>query len=270
MAIQSFEVDYVIFITSPEELHVIDQSSVTLTMITCRPSVAPAHLGATFFPANLPRTEFRSLPRKSPSSSSHLSLTWTWPCGEGIGRSSSIPAFKRGGSSGHENGSSRFHGSSSPSSRQEDDYDDDNGQADPFPLSIATNSFGANNNNMKDDDYYRDVQDSVEGKTRKSSLSGCALIKVFGVGGGGCNAVNEMVRSELLNVEFWAINTDKQALAGCLAPNKIQIGRDTTVGRGAGQAFFLLLFFTLVTNLFFILLVQKEVQFCFSTGFHCF
>lgn len=115
---------------------------------------------------------------------------------------------------------------------------------------------------MKDDDYYRDVQDSVEGKTRKSSLSGCALIKVFGVGGGGCNAVNEMVRSELLNVEFWAINTDKQALAGCLAPNKIQIGRDTTVGRGAGQAFFLL-YFTLVTNIFFILQVQKEFQYCF-------
>ena len=239
----------------------VDQSSVTLTMITCRPSVAPAHLGATFFPANLPQTEFRSLPRKSPSSSSHLSLTWTWACGDGIGRSSSIPAFKRGGSSGHENGSSRFHGSSS---RQEDDVDG-NGEADPFPLSIAKNSFGANNNNMKDDDYYRDVQDSAEGKTRKSSLSGCALIKVFGVGGGGCNAVNEMVRSELLNVEFWAINTDKQALAGCLAPNKIQIGRDTTVGRGAGQAFLFLflLFLTLLENYFFILQVQKEVQFCF-------
>jgi cell division protein FtsZ len=68
----------------------------------------------------------------------------------------------------------------------------------------------------------------------KRSLSGCASIKVFGVGGGGCNAVDEMVRSELLNVEFWAVNTDKQALNKSLAPNKIQIGTETTAGRGAG------------------------------------
>lgn len=237
-------------------------------MITCRASVAPAHLGATFFPANLPQTEIRSLPRKSPSSSSHLKLTWTWPCGEGIGRSSSIPAFVRGGGSGHENGSSRFHESSS--SRQEDDGDDDddNGEADPLPVSIATNSFGANNN-MKEDDFYRDVQDSVGGKNRKSSLSGCALIKVFGVGGGGCNAVNEMVRSELLNVEFWAINTDKQALSRCLAPNKIQIGRDTTVGRGAGQPFFFFCSSQCPQIFSSSCKFRKSFSVVFKVGFHC-
>lgn len=85
--------------------------------------------------------------------------------------------------------------------------------------------------------YMFQVQKSAESRSRQQSLSGSASIKVFGVGGGGCNAVNEMVRSDLLNVEFWAVNTDAQALSRSLAPNKIQIGRDTTQGRGAGQDF---------------------------------
>ncbi len=64
--------------------------------------------------------------------------------------------------------------------------------------------------------------------------SSLARIKVFGVGGAGCNAVNRMIEANLINVEFWAINTDAQALQLCSAPNKIQIGTKLTKGLGAG------------------------------------
>ena len=61
-----------------------------------------------------------------------------------------------------------------------------------------------------------------------------AKIKVIGVGGGGCNAVNTMIRSGLTGVEFIVANTDSQALAASLAPTKIQLGSDLTKGLGAG------------------------------------
>ena len=61
-----------------------------------------------------------------------------------------------------------------------------------------------------------------------------AKIKVIGVGGGGCNAVNTMIKSGLSGVEFIVANTDSQALAANLAPIKIQLGDDLTKGLGAG------------------------------------
>jgi cell division protein FtsZ len=61
-----------------------------------------------------------------------------------------------------------------------------------------------------------------------------AKIKVIGVGGGGCNAVNTMIKSGLTGVEFIVANTDSQALAANLAPVKIQLGSDLTKGLGAG------------------------------------
>ncbi len=61
-----------------------------------------------------------------------------------------------------------------------------------------------------------------------------AKIKVIGVGGGGCNAVNTMIRGGLSGVEFIAANTDKQVLESVLAPNKIAIGQELTRGLGAG------------------------------------
>ena len=61
-----------------------------------------------------------------------------------------------------------------------------------------------------------------------------AVIKVVGVGGGGNNAVDRMIRSGLLGVEFISINTDKQALARTEAAVKIQIGAELTRGLGAG------------------------------------
>lgn len=67
----------------------------------------------------------------------------------------------------------------------------------------------------------------------KEDMTG-ARIKVIGVGGGGCNAVNTMIRSGLQGVEFIVANTDSQALAANLAPTKIQLGSDLTKGLGAG------------------------------------
>ena len=61
-----------------------------------------------------------------------------------------------------------------------------------------------------------------------------AKIRVIGVGGGGGNAINNMVTKGIHGVEFIAINTDAQALVANEAPIKIQIGRDLTKGLGAG------------------------------------
>src|SRR5271157_3319649 len=60
-------------------------------------------------------------------------------------------------------------------------------------------------------------------------------IKVIGVGGGGSNAVARMVREGLDGVEFFAVNTDMQALSACDAPNKLQLGAKMTKGLGAGS-----------------------------------
>src|SRR3954462_10822802 len=62
-----------------------------------------------------------------------------------------------------------------------------------------------------------------------------ALIKVVGVGGGGCNAINRMIDAGLKGVEFIAINTDAQALLMSDADVKLDIGREVTRGLGAGS-----------------------------------
>jgi len=65
--------------------------------------------------------------------------------------------------------------------------------------------------------------------------SGVVNIKVVGVGGGGNNVVNRMVRTGTKNVDFIAVNTDKQALSVSSATYKIQIGEKLTNGQGAGS-----------------------------------
>lgn len=62
-----------------------------------------------------------------------------------------------------------------------------------------------------------------------------ATIKVFGIGGGGTNAVNRMIGSGVKGVEFWGVNTDLQALSVSLADNRLQIGAKLTRGLGAGS-----------------------------------
>ena len=61
-----------------------------------------------------------------------------------------------------------------------------------------------------------------------------ARIKVFGVGGGGCNAVNRMVNDGVKGVDFYIANTDIQALNLSKCPNKIVLGKELTKGLGAG------------------------------------
>lgn len=67
-----------------------------------------------------------------------------------------------------------------------------------------------------------------------SDQDNAAIIKVVGVGGGGCNAIDRMVDAEMSGVTFIAVNTDRQALARCRAEVKIQIGEKVTGGKGAG------------------------------------
>src|SRR2546421_12302664 len=68
----------------------------------------------------------------------------------------------------------------------------------------------------------------------RSDIENFALIKVVGIGGGGSNAVNRMIRAELMGVEFISVNCDAQALLLSDAPHKIRIGDKVTKGLGAG------------------------------------
>lgn len=68
----------------------------------------------------------------------------------------------------------------------------------------------------------------------QENLKHFANIKVIGVGGGGGNAVNRMVAAGVQGVEFWAVNTDIQALNVSLADQKVQIGAKLTKGLGGG------------------------------------
>lgn len=69
----------------------------------------------------------------------------------------------------------------------------------------------------------------------KPDIARFAKIKVIGLGGGGCNAINTMMTaSQIQGVDFIGVNTDAQALLTCTAPMKVQIGEDLTKGLGAG------------------------------------
>ncbi len=68
----------------------------------------------------------------------------------------------------------------------------------------------------------------------KMDTDGLPPIKVVGVGGGGCNAVNRMVQAKITGVEFVGINTDAQALIRCEAETRIRIGDRITRGLGVG------------------------------------
>src|ERR1044071_2042932 len=78
---------------------------------------------------------------------------------------------------------------------------------------------------MSLDDLKFQIEEEARGGTR---------MKVIGVGGGGCNAVARMVAEGLEGVEFYAMNTDLQALSACQVPHKLQLGAKMTNGLGAG------------------------------------
>lgn len=69
----------------------------------------------------------------------------------------------------------------------------------------------------------------------RPELAPGAVIRVLGAGGGGCNAVQRMVKGGIEGVEFVSVNTDVQALYHNAAPRKITIGRGITRGLGAGS-----------------------------------
>lgn len=69
----------------------------------------------------------------------------------------------------------------------------------------------------------------------KEKFDNLPVIKVIGVGGGGGNAVNRMIKMDVQNVEFIAINTDEHVLRYSSADQKMQIGEKATRGKGAGS-----------------------------------
>ncbi len=77
-------------------------------------------------------------------------------------------------------------------------------------------------------------KDETTNDTMKRSPINPTNIKVVGVGGGGGNAVNRMIKAGLSNVEFWLMNTDLQVLEYGQTQNKIQLGSSSTKGLGAG------------------------------------
>lgn len=77
-------------------------------------------------------------------------------------------------------------------------------------------------------------RNSVEEINVSEYISPVANIKVVGIGGGGSNTINRMVQAGLEGVEFIAVNTDAQALFTSKAQIRINIGRATTRGLGAG------------------------------------
>jgi cell division protein FtsZ len=78
------------------------------------------------------------------------------------------------------------------------------------------------------------IDDSLKYEIQEESHHG-ARIKVVGVGGCGLNAVGRLVEEGLTGPEFFAIDTDAQALKACNVPNKIQIGAKLTASLGAGS-----------------------------------
>ena len=69
---------------------------------------------------------------------------------------------------------------------------------------------------------------------RTNEADSSAKILVIGVGGAGNNAVNRMIEENIMGVEFICVNTDKQHLKNCKAPQCVQIGEKLTKGLGAG------------------------------------
>ena len=97
-----------------------------------------------------------------------------------------------------------------------------------------------NNRSHNTEDTLRQLFSGSKNKSKAMEvapeITPVARIKVIGVGGGGSNAVNRMIKSQLQGVEFIAINTDAQALYHSDADTKINIGKSTTRGLGAGSA----------------------------------
>jgi len=107
-----------------------------------------------------------------------------------------------------------------------------------FPFYPPKDNFDTNKRAFSPGESYL-YEETRRSPTEESSEynimpSNIATIKVIGIGGGGCNAVNRMIQSGVSGIEFWAINTDAQALGKNAAPQRLQIGQKITRGLGAG------------------------------------
>lgn len=92
-----------------------------------------------------------------------------------------------------------------------------------------------NNTVIKDSSLGGNVTEILRDSTSPGNYNE-AKIKVIGVGGGGSNAVNRMIESEMKGVEFWIVNTDVQAMrmSPVFPEQRLQIGEELTRGLGAG------------------------------------
>lgn len=91
--------------------------------------------------------------------------------------------------------------------------------------------------NPHPNDFINSNKPNIQNISETPSISSSLpkpVLKVMGLGGGGCNAINRMIELGLGGVDFIAANTDYQALQGSLAPVKIQLGPEITRGLGAG------------------------------------
>lgn len=112
----------------------------------------------------------------------------------------------------------------------------DSPDGDPVDLSAPMNNANPFTNSGIHLGQPRDAKGVLGEETRSDDIvpSSVAKIKVIGVGGGGCNAVNRMIASDLAGVDFWSINTDAQALTNVSTHSRLQIGQKLTRGLGAG------------------------------------
>ncbi|MEO0532707.1 MAG: cell division protein FtsZ [Cyanobacteria bacterium P01_A01_bin.123] len=120
--------------------------------------------------------------------------------------------------------------------------DEDSGQSEPFHTSESANISTASDGNLfahsglgLGQSSELNVMSSEETAKGGEIVPGSiAKIKVIGVGGGGCNAVNRMISSGVSGIEFWSVNTDAQALSDTSPTNSLQVGQKLTRGLGAG------------------------------------
>ncbi len=107
------------------------------------------------------------------------------------------------------------------------------GQAGPPVMMNPTNPFNSSGLNF-DQNHDTKGLPRIDDRLDDIVPGRVANIKVIGVGGGGGNAVNRMIASNVAGVEFWSINTDAQALTQAAALRRLQIGQKLTRGLGAG------------------------------------
>lgn len=112
----------------------------------------------------------------------------------------------------------------------------DHPDADQVNFSLPMNAANPFTNSGVHLGQVRDSRSTLAEEFRSDEIvpSSVAKIKVIGVGGGGCNAVNRMIASDVAGIEFWSINTDAQALTLTSTHNRLQVGQKLTRGLGAG------------------------------------